>query len=67
MEDDVELCTVTLDVDLKAQAEEMIRPMGITLEQLIVKFIYWCISNPQQAIAYLKSAQEEQGKELRHD
>lgn len=67
MEDDVELCTVTLDADLKAQAEEMIRPMGITLEQLIVKFIYWCISNPQQAIAYLKSAQEEQGKELRHD
>lgn len=67
MEDDAGLCTVTLDAALKARAEEMIRPMGITLEQLIVKFIYWCISNPQQAIAYLKSAQEEQGSEPHHD
>lgn len=67
MEDDTELWIIPIDADLKAAVEEMIRPMGITQEQLIVGFYHWCVDEPEEAIAYLKKAQEEQGKELRHD
>ena len=47
--------------------EEMIRPMGITQEQLIVRFYHWCVEEPEQAIAYLQKEQEEQSKGLHHD
>lgn len=64
MKNNTELITITIDADLKAQVEEMIRPMGITQEQLIVRFFHWCVDEPEQAIAYLKKAQEEQSKAL---
>lgn len=67
MEDDTELITITIDADLKSKVEEIIRPMGITLEQLIVRFLHWCVDEPEEAIAYLKKAQEEQSKALHHD
>ena len=67
MENDTELITITIDADLKSKVEEIIRPMGITLEQLIVRFLHWCVDEPEEAIAYLKKAQEEQAKELHHD
>ncbi|MEQ2442183.1 ribbon-helix-helix protein, CopG family [Pseudoflavonifractor sp. CLA-AP-H29] len=67
MENDTELITITIDADLAAKVEEMIRLMGITQEQLIVRFFHWCVDEPEEAIAYLKKAQEEQGKELHHD
>lgn len=67
MENDTELITITIDADLAAKVEEMIRPMGITQEQLIVGFFHWCVDEPEQAIAYLKKAQEEQSKAPHHN
>lgn len=67
MEDDTELWIIPIDADLKAAVEEMIRPMGITQEQLIVGFFRLCVDEPEQAIAYLKKAQEEQSKAPHHD
>lgn len=67
MKDDTELITIAFDADLEAKVEEIIRPMGITLQQLIIRFLDWCISDPEQAIAYLKRAQEEQSKAPHHD
>ena len=46
MENDTELITITIDADLAAKVEEMIRPMGITQEQLIVGFYHWCVNEP---------------------
>ena len=62
MENDTELITITIDADLAVKVEEMIRPMGITQEQLIVGFYHWCVNEPEEAIAYLKKAKEEQSK-----
>ncbi|WP_191435714.1 hypothetical protein [Flavonifractor sp. An112] len=67
MENDTELITITIDADLAVKVEEMIRPMGITQEQLIVGFYHWCVNEPEEAIAYLKKAKEEQSKALHHD
>ncbi|WP_297199916.1 hypothetical protein [uncultured Flavonifractor sp.] len=67
MEDDTELITITIDADLEAKVEEIIRPMGITQEQLIVGFYHWCVEEPEQAVAYLQKAQKEQSKGLHHD
>lgn len=67
MEDDTGLITITIDADLVEKVEEIIRPMGITQEQLIVRFFHWCVDEPEQAIAYLKKAQEEQSKAPHHD
>lgn len=67
MENDTELITITIDADLEAKVEEIIRPMGITQEQLIVGFYHWCVNEPEEAIAYLKKAKEEQSKALHHD
>lgn len=65
MENDTELWIITIDADLKEKVEAMIRPMGITLEQLTVRFLHWCVDEPEQAIDYLKRAQAQQSKGLR--
>ena len=53
-----EIITITIDSELKAQVEDLIKPMGISIEELINHFFHWCINNPKEAAAYLKAAQE---------
>lgn len=64
MENSTEVLTITIDTELKEQVEQIIQPMGISLEQLIIRFLVWCVRGSEQAIAYLKKAQENQKKEL---
>lgn len=64
MENSTEVLTITIDTELKEQVEQIIQPMGISLEQLIIRFLVWCVRDSEQAIAYLKRAQEDQKKEL---
>ncbi|MBM6927475.1 hypothetical protein [Pseudoflavonifractor phocaeensis] len=62
MENDTELITITIDADLKAKVEKIIRPMGITQEQLIVGFYHWCVNESEEAIAYLKKQRKSRVK-----
>ena len=53
-----EIITITIDSELKAQVEDLIKPMGISIGDLINHFCHWCINNTKEAAAYLKAAQE---------
>lgn len=64
MEHNTEVLIITIDSELNEQVEQIIQPMGISLEQLIIRFLVWCVSEPEQAIDYLQKAQEDQKKEL---
>lgn len=64
MEPNTEVLTIAIDTELKEQVEQIIQPMGTSLEQLIIRFLIWCVSEPEQAIDYLQKAKEEQKKEL---
>lgn len=59
-----EIITITIDSELMAQVEDLIKPMGISIEELINHFFHWCINNPREAAAYLQSAQEEQAGQV---
>lgn len=57
--------TVEIEVDsiVLEQLKEIITPMGLTPEELIVQFFKWCV-NPdtqEEAISWLKKAKEEYG------
>lgn len=54
MGNSTEVLTITIDTELKEQVEQIIQPMGISLEQLIIRFLVWCVRDSEQAIAYLK-------------
>ena len=60
MENSTEVRTITIDTELKEQIEQIIQPMGISLEQLIIRFLVWCVSEPEQAIDYLQKAKADQ-------
>ena len=60
MGNSTEVLTITIDTELKEQVEQIIQPMGISLEQLIIRFLVWCVSEPEQAIDYLQNAHEDQ-------
>mgnify|MGYP000457370014 FL=1 len=60
MENSTEVLTITIDTELKEQIEQIIQPMGISLEQLIIRFLVWCVSEPEQAIDYLQKAKADQ-------
>ena len=64
MENSTEVLTITIDTELKEQVEQIIQPMGISLEQLIIRFLVWCVSEPEQAIDYLQKAHEDQKERL---
>lgn len=64
MENSTEVLTITIDTELKEQVEQIIQPMGTSLEQLIIRFLIWCVSEPEQAIDYLKKAHEDQKERL---
>lgn len=53
MGNSTEVLTITIDTELKEQVEQIIQPMGISLEQLIIRFLVWCVRDSEQAIAYL--------------
>ena len=60
MDQEQEIVELEIDGTLLEQVEELIRPLGITMEDLIVAFYYWCAKHPEEATAYLKKAMEEQ-------
>lgn len=64
MEHNTEVLIITIDSELNEQVEQIIQPMGISLEQLIIRFLVWCVSEPEQAIDYLQKAHEDQKERL---
>lgn len=60
-EPEYETVEVEVDAILLEQLKQVIEPMGLTPEELIVQFFYWC-ANPdtqEEAIAWLKKAKAE--------
>jgi len=56
----METVTIEVDSDLLEQVKELIKPYGITPEQLIEQFFRWCAECPEEATQYLKAAMLEQ-------
>ena len=51
---------VEIDEDLKRQVEELIFPMGLTLERLLQMLLDWLVNlSTEEAIAWLLSAKAE--------
>lgn len=67
MENSTEVLTITIDTELKEQVEQIIQPMGTSFEQLIIRFLVWCVSEPEQAIDYLQKAKEDQKEGLHQE
>ena len=56
----METVTIEVDSDLLEQVKELIKPYGITPEQLIEQFFRWWAECPEEATQYLKAAMLEQ-------
>lgn len=54
MSDHFCLLTITIDSELRDQAEKLFANYGLTLEQAVLLFFKWCGSNPEQAKAALR-------------
>lgn len=56
-----ELVEVEIDSDLLRQVEEIITPMGITVEQLLQRFLEWLVhpDTTEEAVACLKKWKAE--------
>lgn len=51
---------VEIDEDLKRQVEELISPMGLTLERLLQMLLDWLVSlSTEEAVAWLLKAKAE--------
>lgn len=53
-----EVVEIEIDDDTKRQLEELIAPMGLTIERLVQLFFEWLV-NPEtteEAVAWLKNA-----------
>ena len=44
-----ETISVELDEVLKVKAEAVMSAIGWTLEETLILFLYWCVSNPDRA------------------
>lgn len=56
-----DIIEVEIDKELKRQVEEIIHPMGLTLERLLQMFFEWLV-NPdttEEAVAWLLKAKAE--------
>ena len=53
MDQELEIVEIEVDQDLQEQLEELLKPKGITLEDLISSFFRWCAEKPEEATAYL--------------
>lgn len=53
--------TIKVDADLLAQVTELLKPYGLTPEDLIIKFIEYCVDSKtsNHAIELLKKWKEE--------
>lgn len=60
-EDADSIITVELDSELYEQVGELIKPYGITHEELIRQFIMWCVdpATQEEAITWMRNAIEE--------
>jgi len=61
-EDGLVTVEVEVDVELLRQVEKLIEPMGITVEQLLVRFFEWLVhpDTTEEAVALLLKWKEEQ-------
>ena len=52
---------VEIDEDLKRQVEELISPMGLTLEQLLQMLLKWLVNlSAEEVVAWLLNAKAEE-------
>lgn len=60
-DDGMETVVVQIDADLLEQLTQIITPMGLTPEMLIVRFFEWCVSpdTKDEAMAWLLRHKED--------
>jgi len=60
-DDGMETVVVQVDADLLAQLTQIIKPMGLTPEMLIVRFFEWCVApeTKDEAISWLLKHKED--------
>jgi len=60
-DDGRETVVVQIDADLLEQLTQIIEPMGLTPEMLIVRFFEWCVApeTKDEAIAWLLKHKED--------
>ena len=44
---------IEVDQEVQKQVEELLKPYGVTMEDLISGFFHWCAEKPEEAVAYL--------------
>lgn len=49
-----EVMTIPIDQDLKERAEKKLSKIGWTLEEAFILYLYWCITCPGSADAWLQ-------------
>ena len=61
MDDGKVTVTIEVDAELLAQVTELLRPYGMTPEDLVVKFFEYCVDpkTKNQSIEHLKKWKEE--------
>ena len=57
-----ETISVELDEVLKVKAEAVMSAIGWTLEETLILFLYWCVSDPDRAESWAKAHPEGQKK-----
>ena len=61
IESATETLSVELDEGLKIKAEAGMAAIGWTLEEALILFLYWCISDPDRAKCWAKAQLEGDG------
>ena len=59
-----EIIEIEIDDELQKQVEDILKPMGLTIEELINLMLNWIVEYPSEAIQFLK---EELNREINND
>lgn len=51
---------IPIDEELYKQVAAVCAEYGTTPEEVAVRFLYWCVENPEEAKTWLQFAMEEQ-------
>ena len=55
-----EIIEIEIDDELQKQVEDILKPMGLTIEELINLMLNWIVEYPSQALQLLKTELEKE-------
>lgn len=57
---ETEIMEIEIDDELQKQVEDILKPMGLTIEELINLMLNWIVEYPNQAIQFLETELEKE-------